>query len=325
MRSYGGGFTAYEAAVAREREAAERAVRTAEADVRRQRRQLAEARIRLDRRQRYGRKMEATKREPKVIMSERKRQAQVSAGKYRNLHEGRLAGARGRLAEAEEALPAEAEIRVDLPETAVPAGRTVLTCAGLDVVGARVDLVLRGPERVALVGANGAGKTTLLRTIAGHRSPPEGTVTVHVEAVGYLPQRLDVLDDARGVLDNLRDLAPSASARELRARLARFQLRGEQVVRPAATLSGGDRFRATLAALVSAEPPPRLLLLDEPTNNLDLASVRRLEEALAAYQGAVIVAGHDLPFLHAIGIGRWLRIERGVGLCEVEPYEPEET
>jgi ATPase subunit of ABC transporter with duplicated ATPase domains len=75
------------------------------------------------------------------------------------------------------------------------------------------------------------------------------------------------------------------------------------------SLSGGERFRATLAALLLAEPPPQLLLLDEPTNNLDLASTRQLAQALAAYRGALLVASHDLAFLRGAGITRWLRLE----------------
>ena len=70
------------------------------------------------------------------------------------------------------------------------------------------------------------------------------------------------------------------------------------------SLSGGELFRATLAALLLAEPAPRLLLLDEPTNNLDVASVRQLVAALAAYRGALLVASHDEPFLAEIGISR---------------------
>ncbi|HEY3002810.1 MAG TPA: ATP-binding cassette domain-containing protein, partial [Kribbellaceae bacterium] len=87
---YGGNLTAYEQALAVEQEAAERMVRAAEADVRRQRRDLADALIKLDRRRRYGQKMWDTKREPKVVMGARKRAAQVSEGKHRNLHEKRL-------------------------------------------------------------------------------------------------------------------------------------------------------------------------------------------------------------------------------------------
>ena len=83
------------------------------------------------------------------------------------------------------------------------------------------------------------------------------------------------------------------------------------------TLSGGERFRATLAALL-AEPPPQLLLLDEPTNNLDLASVARLGEALAAYRGALLVVSHDETFLGELGLTRRLRAHRGRS-CRGDP------
>ncbi|MEV4899310.1 AAA family ATPase, partial [Nonomuraea sp. NPDC055795] len=132
----------------------------------------------------------------------------------------------------------------------------------------------------------------------------------------YLPQRLDLLDEDRSVLDNVRLLAPDAGVTEVRSRLARFLFRGERVHQPVSTLSGGERFRATLAALLSADPAPQLLLLDEPTNNLDLASVRQLTQALSAYRGALIVASHDLPFLRELGITRWLRQDREHGLSE---------
>ena len=87
----------------------------------------------------------------------------------------------------------------------------------------------------------------------------------------------------------------------------------------AGTLSGGERFRAVLAALLLADPPPQLLLLDEPTNNLDMASVRQLSQALSCYHGALVVVSHDVPFLHSIGITRWLRLDRDGRLTAIDP------
>ncbi|MFF9124101.1 ABC-F family ATP-binding cassette domain-containing protein [Streptomyces sp. NPDC014889] len=310
---YGGNFSAYEETLALEQEAAERMVRVAEADLRRQRRELTDAQVKLARRKRYGQKMWDQKREPKIVMGARKRSAQESAGKHRILHEERLAEARERLDEAAEAVRDDDEIRVDLPYTAVPPGRTVLTLRDLELAyGARVEagLDLHGPERVALIGRNGAGKTTLLRTIAGELPPASGEVTAHVPA-RFLPQRLDLLDDELSVAENVARLAPGATNNRIRAQLARFLFRGARADQAAATLSGGERFRAALAALLLAEPAPQLLLLDEPTNNLDMASVRRLTTALESYEGALIVASHDLPFLESIGITRWLLLEEG--------------
>ena len=76
----------------------------------------------------------------------------------------------------------------------------------------------------------------------------------------------------------------------------------DAVTRPVATLSGGERFRVALAALLLAEPPADLLVLDEPTNNLDLASVAQLVDALSAYRGALLVVSHDRGFLARLGL-----------------------
>lgn len=133
-----------------------------------------------------------------------------------------------------------------------------------------------------------------------------------------LPQRLDVLDDALSVVDNVAVFGPESDNNVRRARLARFLFRGREADQEVGTLSGGERFRATLGALLLAEPPPQLLMLDEPTNNLDLASVDQLAGALESYSGALIVASHDLPFLRRIGTTRWLTLD-GSGLHEKEP------
>ncbi|MET9734161.1 ABC-F family ATP-binding cassette domain-containing protein [Streptomyces sp. NPDC006458] len=318
---YGGNFTAYEDALAVEQDAAERMVRTAEADLRKQKRELADAQLKLARRKRYGQKMWDSKREPKIVMGARKRAAQESAGKHRIMHEEKLAEAKDRLDEAVEAVRDDDEIRVDLPYTAVPPGRDVLTLQDLELAyGTRVagGLDLRGPERVALIGRNGAGKTTLLRTIAGELAPVSGEVRTHVPH-RFLPQRLDVLDDALTVAENVARFSPGATNNRVRARLARFLFRGARADQQAGTLSGGERFRAALAALMLAEPAPQLLMLDEPTNNLDMASVRQLTTALESYEGALVVASHDLPFLESIGITRWLLLDGG--LREITPEE----
>jgi ATPase subunit of ABC transporter with duplicated ATPase domains len=317
VRWYGGNLSDYEQAAAVEQEAAERDVRAADADVRRQQRELIEARIKLDRRLRYGQKMQDTGRVPKILANERKRQAQVSAGKLRTGNVDRLDEAKERLAAAEEAVHDDDEIRVDLPATEVPSGRGVLALRGVEIrYGARADLLVRGPERIALTGRNGAGKTTLLRTIAGLVPAVSGEVKVSVPE-RYLPQRLDILDPGLTVVENVALAAPAATQNQIRAQLARFLFRGRRADQRAGTLSGGELFRATLASLLLAEPAPQLLMLDEPTNNLDMASVRQLSGALRSYRGALLVASHDAPFLRDIGLTRWLRLDGD--LTEIDP------
>ncbi|MFD0073266.1 ABC-F family ATP-binding cassette domain-containing protein [Streptomyces sp. NPDC127166] len=319
---YGGNWSAYESALAAEQEAAERMVRVAEADVQRQKRELADTHMKLARRKRYGQKSSENKVASKIVANGRKRDAQVTAGKQRTLHTERLSEARERLDAAVEAVRDDDEIRVELPRTSVPPGREVLHLRDLELrYGARVDgaFELRGPERIALVGRNGAGKTTLLRTVAGELEPLAGETDARVP-LRFLPQRLDVLDDGLSVVENVARFAPEATANVIRARLARFLFRGARADQPVGTLSGGERFRATLAALLLAEPAPQLLMLDEPTNNLDMASVRKLTAALDAYEGALIVASHDVAFLESLGITRWLLLDG-----ELRPTTAEEV
>jgi ATPase subunit of ABC transporter with duplicated ATPase domains len=333
VRMFGGNFSAYEEVLAIEREAAERAVRTAAADVRQQRRDLIDTQTKLAGRERYGRQQQAAGGIPRIVAHARKRSAQESAGKLRGTQEQRLSQAQEKLTGAKEAAREAAKIRVDLPGTAVPAGRTVLVARGLTALSGYSnenvspegvappldELIVRGPERIALTGPNGSGKTTLLRAFAGQAGLPGVAVRTVADSgggVGYLPQRLDLLDDSLSVLDNVRAAAPAASVNEVRSGLARFLFRGMRAGQLAGTLSGGERFRATLATLLLADPPPQLLLLDEPTNNLDLASVQQFTTALAGYRGALIVVSHDLPFLRSLEITRWLRLETGPGLTE---------
>ncbi|MFD3593634.1 ABC-F family ATP-binding cassette domain-containing protein [Nocardia sp. NPDC058640] len=300
IRLFGGNYSEYERIIDAEQEAAQAAVRDARSDVRKQARELEATRIKLDRRKRYGQKMFDTKREPKIVMNMRKRTAEVSAGKLRNSHIDKLDTARETLDHAEELVRADREIRVDLPGTRLYPGQDVIALDQVRLAnGPVVDLRVSGPERIALTGRNGSGKTTLLRRIVAEQPKV---------AWRLLPQRLDVFDETRTVFDNVADAAPHASAEQIRGQLARFLFRGTDADITAAALSGGERLRAALATLLLADPAPKLLMLDEPTNNLDLPSLAHLTQALANFEGALIVVSHDDHFLEDIGVTRRLEL-----------------
>ncbi|MFJ2082284.1 ribosomal protection-like ABC-F family protein [Micromonospora chokoriensis] len=319
IRWFGGNFTAYTEAVQAAREVAESNLRNAEQEVKREKREMQQARERADRRASNASKNLKNAGLARIVAGGLKRSAQESAGKAQEAHSSRLGQAKARLDEAGRAVREEDRIVVDLPDTTVPAGRTVFTGTGMrarfddrDLFGGDgADLVIRGPERIALTGANGVGKSTLLRLVNGDLEPAGGDLKRADGRIAYLSQRLDLLDLDRTVAENFAAYAPSLPDAKRMNLLARFLFRGARVNLPVGVLSGGERLRATLACVLCAEPAPQLLLLDEPTNNLDLVSVGQLESALTAYQGAFVVVSHDERFLAEIGVQRWLRLADG--------------
>ncbi len=163
--------------------------------------------------------------------------------------------------------------------------------------------VTRG-EVVGMVGPNGAGKSTLLRAIAGLRGIEGGRLEVgeSIDVAWYRQDMAQVPTD-RALFDIVHDLRPLWDRGKVQGHLGRFGFSGEEVLRKAETLSGGERARVALAMLVLAHA--NLLLLDEPTNHLDIESIEALEDAVSAFDGTVILVSHDRALLGALAGRVW--------------------
>jgi ATPase subunit of ABC transporter with duplicated ATPase domains len=174
-----------------------------------------------------------------------------------------------------------------------------------------VDIAVDKASRVVVLGLNGAGKTTLLRLLAGVEEPDTGQVIAgHGLRLGYYAQEHETLDTTRTILENMRSAAPDLAESEQRRILGSFLFSGDDVNKPVAVLSGGEKTRLALALLVVSGA--NVLLLDEPTNNLDPASRAEILAALRTYQGAIVLVTHDEGAVDALMPERVVLLPDGV-------------
>jgi len=316
---YGGNYGAFRARRDAELAAAHRDLADAEksrAEIARRAQQATERKARKDG---SGQRARARADQPKILMDFAKGRAEASGGANARLRDARREAAEDALSTAREKIEILQPLHMDIPSTGLPAGKTVLR---LDAVTGGHDpahpvirdlsLTVTGPERIAITGPNGSGKTSLLALIAGRLQPLEGRVDLAVP-FALLDQHAGLLDPDLTLRDNFLRLNPEADENQCRAALARFRFRAGDALQPAGSLSGGERLRAGLACTLGRLPTPALLILDEPTNHLDLDGIEALEQALAAYDGALIIVSHDEAFLENLGVRR--RIGLGGSAC----------
>ncbi|MEU7571442.1 ABC-F family ATP-binding cassette domain-containing protein [Micromonospora sp. NPDC049240] len=173
-----------------------------------------------------------------------------------------------------------------------------------------VDLQIDWADRVAITGANGSGKSTLLAALLGRLPLDEGHAALGPGVVvGEVDQARGLFLGDQPLLDAFAAAVPDLNPADVRTLLAKFGLRADHVLRPAATLSPGERTRAALALLQGRGV--NLLVLDEPTNHLDLAAIEQLESALATYPGTLLLVTHDRRMLDAVSVNRRLRVHDG--------------
>ena len=160
-------------------------------------------------------------------------------------------------------------------------------------------LHVRAGDRVALIGPNGVGKSTLIKLIVGEESPDTGDIRYGANVdIGYYDQHQSSLHPEKTVLDEVWDRFPRMEQSDVRGALGMFLFTGDDVFQPIKTLSGGEKGRVALTALMLRKD--NLLLLDEPTNHLDMDSREVLEDALSDFGGTIITVSHDRYFINRV-------------------------
>jgi ATPase subunit of ABC transporter with duplicated ATPase domains len=208
----------------------------------------------------------------------------------------------------------EWELRLEIA-TAPRAGAVVATLRGAVVrrggfTLGPVDLQVDWGDRLAITGANGSGKSTLLAALLGRVPLDEGTTSLGPAVlIGEIDQARGAFFGPEQLIDAFSEEVPDWPTSEVRTLLAKFGLTADHVLRPAKTLSPGERTRAALALLQARGI--NVLVLDEPTNHLDLPAIEQLEEALAAYTGTLLLVTHDRRMLESVQTTRRLEVVDG--------------
>ena len=158
---------------------------------------------------------------------------------------------------------------------------------------------VRAGDRIALIGPNGVGKSTLIKLIVGEEKPDTGFIRYGSNVdLGYYDQHQSTLHPDKSVLDEVWDRFPQMEQSNIRGALGMFLFTGDEVFKPIKTLSGGEKGRVALTALMLRKD--NLLLLDEPTNHLDMDSREVLEDALSDFSGTIITVSHDRYFINRV-------------------------
>lgn len=306
----GGGWEMFEQQRAAERARAAQALERSEAGLAAARREGQRELEKQARRDRNGRVQAAKDIEPRIYLGAQKRRAENTAARYRKVGGELVDRAQAELAEARSQVERTIPVRIELPASGLPAGHVLVRTEGLACrrgdrsLFSGIDLVVRGPERISLTGANGSGKSSLIALLLGREAPSAGSVHADFDRIALLDQHLGLLDARATLEEEVRRHNPHFDANAARATLAAYGFRNRWAERRIDSLSGGERVRLALACLFARARPPQMLILDEPTNHLDIAATELLEQALAAWDGAVLCVSHDPAFLEAIGIER---------------------
>lgn len=304
LESYGGNYAFYRQQQAMQAGQAQQQLARLKHERERQTRELQRQRDNLARHQASAARNARQSNQAKILLDRQQQRSQATAGRRQHALGQARADLDQQVRQAAERVARTQDSVFHAPPAQRPGGREVLAMEGVRLpygTPATLNLRLCLGQRMALVGGNGSGKSTLLRVIMGEQSAIAGQLRSSGE-IALLDQHCSRLPATQSALEHLGDSNPGLPLATRRTRLAQLGLDAARCELPSALLSGGERLKAALAAVLYRERPVDLLLLDEPSNHLDLPSLQALEDMLRQFDGALLVASHDQLFLQALGV-----------------------
>jgi len=309
LQEYGGNYDLYRSVCDTQQEAAEQQQLRLQREQQQQKRGQQAALEKAARRTKQGKQLRRSGSQSKLLLDARQQRAEGSLSTLKQQHQQRSEQLNAQLQQANEQLELVKPLSLHASGDVARSGICLhMTEVQLPYVAHKpLSLTLQQGERWQVLGLNGAGKSTLLRIVAGLERAQSGTCDVKGQCV-YLDQHFRLLDSHSSALENLLRLHPDYSETALRSELAGVRLRQDKALQSVSTLSGGERLKVALLAVLLGEQLPALLLLDEPDNHLDLDSRRLLEQTLRDYPGALLVVSHDPVFIEALDIQQFIEL-----------------
>ncbi|MDC0688418.1 ATP-binding cassette domain-containing protein [Mitsuaria sp. RG] len=310
LRAYGGDFAFYRQQSTAQAELAAQELLRLKQQRQRQAVALQRQRENLERHQASAGRQARQANQAQILLDRQQQRSQATAGRQRRELRDAKATLDEQVREAARQVEREVPIMLHAPTPQRHAGREVLALEGLYLprgTTTALDLRLCLGQRLGVVGDNGSGKSTLLRVLAGELAPRAGSLRLTGE-VALLDQHGSRLEPQHSALEHLRAANPRLQRDELHRRLAQLGIDAARIALPGALLSGGERLKVALAAVLYREQPLDLLLLDEPNNHLDLPSLEALEQLLRQFKGALLVVSHDHVFLENLILKDYLRL-----------------
>lgn len=306
LRSYGGNYSFYADAKQQEQLASLNKLAQLKLEQKREKRLMQAQHDKLEKRRAQGNKHAKNANQANILLGGQKQRSEATYGKLSSQQADNVNKLANQISEAAKQVEQSANIVLHIPESALTSPTKIVELENVVLPFASTPLNaisfnLTKGQRIGLVGANGSGKSTLLKIVAGQLQPLSGECRCFVKTA-YLAQDNDNLDPEKSLLTQLTELNSTMPESQLRMLLAQLDLDANKITVPVSQLSGGERLKGALAAVLYAKDSAQLLLLDEPTNHLDLASIHALEAMLRQYQGTLMVVSHDDVFLQHSGL-----------------------